>query len=91
MGDWKLEEYIAPSWLSTRQTTKDADAHFRDAILYQLADSPPETVLQDTRKTITTESLSECSAIYSFELYKMLKKMGVDIPKEENKYEYVKK
>ena len=53
MGDKPLEAYIAPNWLSTRQTTKDADAHFRDAIVYQLADSSLETILQDTRKIIT--------------------------------------
>ena len=89
MDDREIEAYTAPNWLSTRQATKDADLYFRDAILFHLSDSSPKTVLQYTRKTSTAESLSECSYIYNLELYKLLKKKGIDIPEEENEYEYI--
>ena len=49
-----IEAYTASSWLRSRQAAKDADAYFRDEILYQLADSRPDTVLQD-KKNITAE------------------------------------
>ena len=48
MSDKADEEYLAFEWLRSRHTPKDVDAYFRDVILYQLADTAPESVLQDT-------------------------------------------
>ena len=85
MRDRELEFYVSPSLLSILQTSNNSVANFRDAILYKLADSPPETVLQD--KKIAAETLVECREIYNFGLNKLLKKKGVAIPKDDNKCE----